>query len=326
MSTADWAEQRDVVVTSDEGEDKDNEDNEDGENSSTDTENDNGNEDGKEGDNENDNEDKDDNSTSNDNNKCKVKQPDLDNNSEPDNNFHASSPQTNHAQDLQHLRDSLSAAKAQLNALIQLHETEKRTWDAHRKQAETEAETRHSALQRSFEASQSQLAAVLAENSEKEKVILKLREEAAAAAAVKAVGSSSKQDSSQPQPQLQQLRSENSKLRQENSRLRDAAAQQRLTPRHSPPPSHRATLSPAPSTSSSGVSTSTEEERKMNNIRKTYTSVKLKFDRLRSIAKKLTLCTQSMDLSSFGEFGGHLKRLREALEEEEQKRVGGGLV
>lgn len=69
--------------------------------------------------------------------------------------------------------------------------------------------------------------------------------------------------------------------------------------------------SPAPSSS-----ISTDDEKKLDNIRKTYAKVKRRFDNLHSIAINITKCTRSMDLSSFGEFGQYLRKLKAALDED----------
>ncbi|USP73312.1 hypothetical protein yc1106_00586 [Curvularia clavata] len=64
-----------------------------------------------------------------------------------------------------------------------------------------------------------------------------------------------------------------------------------------------------------------EEDIKLENVRATYTKVKTKLDTIKLIVRKLDWCTESMDVSNFGEFGVHMKRLREWLEEDEQKQL-----
>jgi hypothetical protein len=118
---------------------------------------------------------------------------------------------------------------------------------------------------------------------------------------------SNKSPSSTP-PDLQ---SENARLRKENERLRSFGL-----------------LSPASSSISSSsqdakASTSSSQEIiKENNIRKTYTKVKRRFDSLHSIAVDLITCTRSMDTSSFGEFGRYLRQLKKVLEEDNAERTG----
>jgi hypothetical protein len=119
------------------------------------------------------------------------------------------------------------------------------------------------------------------------------------------------------------LVTENARLRQEVERLKSVALSTKnrapATPPSSYPPGSifntssqpRATVSPAPSNSSSN-----DEEKKEENIRKTYLTVKKRFDNLHSAAVKIRTCTQSMDLSSFGEFGQYVRQLRKALEDD----------
>jgi hypothetical protein len=77
----------------------------------------------------------------------------------------------------------------------------------------------------------------------------------------------------------------------------------------------RSTLSPTPTVSSA-------EEMKVENVRKTYIKVKMRYDTLYSIAKHLHVSTKSMNLTNFGEFGGYLKQLSAVMEEVDQE--GGG--
>ncbi|KAH7095214.1 hypothetical protein FB567DRAFT_511999 [Paraphoma chrysanthemicola] len=72
----------------------------------------------------------------------------------------------------------------------------------------------------------------------------------------------------------------------------------------------RPTLSPVPSQSSA----STDEDKREDNVRIMFVRTKRQYDILFSVANNLAICTRSMDLSSFGDFGRHLKRLRTTLE------------
>jgi DNA repair exonuclease SbcCD ATPase subunit len=77
----------------------------------------------------------------------------------------------------------------------------------------------------------------------------------------------------------------------------------------------RSTFSLTPTASSA-------QETKVENIRKTYIRVKMRYDILFSVAKDIHTSTNGMNLANFGEFGGYLKQLRTAIEEVNQE--GGG--
>jgi hypothetical protein len=49
-------------------------------------------------------------------------------------------------------------------------------------------------------------------------------------------------------------------------------------------------------------------------VRKMYIKVKRQYDILHSVANDLAICTRSMDLSSFGEFGTYMNKLRNSLD------------
>lgn len=106
------------------------------------------------------------------------------------------------------------------------------------------------------------------------------------------------------QCRLKTLETENARLTKENHTLKTTAA----TPSSFQP---RVTSSPVPSQSSS-----TDEEWRVDNIRKVYSKIRLQYDILHSAANSLASCSRTMDLSSFGEFGKCMKKLRNALESE----------
>jgi len=84
-------------------------------------------------------------------------------------------------------------------------------------------------------------------------------------------------------------------------------------------------LSPAPSQSSASF----DGQIKSDNIRKTYIKVKRRYNTLRSAADDLSTTTRNMDLTSFGEFGSCLRRLKLAMDEDREsdgvEGVRGGL-
>jgi hypothetical protein len=142
-------------------------------------------------------------------------------------------------------------------------------------------------------------------------------------------------------PSNDHLVTENRRLQTENESLRAAVASARTppTPRSASPlvpsfpssqpsqsssypsifasqpsPSFQPPSPPASSTNSSAPATT--NERKEENVRRTYIKLKRRFDNLHSAADNLTNSTRGMDLSSFGQFGKHLRQLRAALDED----------
>ncbi|EMD96825.1 hypothetical protein COCC4DRAFT_142575 [Bipolaris maydis ATCC 48331] len=113
------------------------------------------------------------------------------------------------------------------------------------------------------------------------------------------------------------LCTENIILRDETQRLKSSSASA------APPPTPQSTSttstllpgSPAPSSIAS-----TEEDMKLDNVRKVYTQLKRKQDILKDIVRQLMWCTRNMVLGEFGEFGVTVRRLREWMEEDEQQR------
>jgi regulator of replication initiation timing len=114
-------------------------------------------------------------------------------------------------------------------------------------------------------------------------------------------------ETSKPDPQLHALKTENARLTLENTNLKAAASTYRSQP----------TLSPVPSSASSN------SDVKDDNVRKMYIKVKRQYETLQSAATKLVTCTRSMDLTSFGEFGTYIKRLRGALDGNRDGEDGG---
>jgi hypothetical protein len=73
----------------------------------------------------------------------------------------------------------------------------------------------------------------------------------------------------------------------------------------SPPTFSPTSYTPPPSTA----------ESKTDNVRKTYISLKKRYDNLHSAAADISSATRGMDVTSFGEFGGYLKNLRAIVED-----------
>jgi hypothetical protein len=118
------------------------------------------------------------------------------------------------------------------------------------------------------------------------------------------------------------LITENARFRQENDRLSSAASSSQTPISQTSPPSsyspgsifnpRNRPLSPVPSR----TTCLSEEEKKNENIRKTYITVKKRFDNLHAASVNVSRCTQGMDLTSSGEFGQYVRQLGRVLEED----------
>lgn len=106
--------------------------------------------------------------------------------------------------------------------------------------------------------------------------------------------------------EIEQVQKDNARLSAENISLKAKAASLQ----------NRAILSPVPSSNSS-----TDEERKEDNIRKIYIKTKRQYDVLQAATKNLLACTRSMDLTCFGEFGSYIAKLRVSLEGEASSKI-----
>jgi hypothetical protein len=103
------------------------------------------------------------------------------------------------------------------------------------------------------------------------------------------------------QEQNQTLQNDKSRLVAEVEYLKAAQSARSLS-----------TSSPVPS-----LSSFTNDEKREDNVRKMYIKTKRQYDILHSVANDLATCTRSMDLSSFGEFGKYLRKLRASLDVED---------
>ncbi|KAF3033521.1 hypothetical protein E8E11_001103 [Didymella keratinophila] len=104
--------------------------------------------------------------------------------------------------------------------------------------------------------------------------------------------------------QIEDLQREVSDLRGENAALRISADE-------SPVVNERA--SPTPSMSSSQLTSASDAEVRLANMRKTYITVKKRYDNLHSVVSNISTATRSWDYGSFGEFGAYLRQLKTAL-------------
>jgi hypothetical protein len=118
----------------------------------------------------------------------------------------------------------------------------------------------------------------------------------------------SKTEHEHTRKQVQTLQDDKARLLAENESLKAIASTSHKLP----------TLPPVPSSSSS-----TDEERRDENVRKMYIKVKRQYDILHSVANELAVCTRSIDLSSFGEFGTYMRKLRNSLDTDGRAPTGG---
>jgi len=115
--------------------------------------------------------------------------------------------------------------------------------------------------------------------------------------------------------QIEDIQHEVSDVRSENTALRTSANE---------PPVVNGRASPTPSMTSSQLTSATDAEQRLVNVRKTYITVKKRYDNLHSVVSNISTATRSWDYCNFGEFGAYLKQLKTALDEngpEEQSLV-----
>jgi hypothetical protein len=118
----------------------------------------------------------------------------------------------------------------------------------------------------------------------------------------------SKTEDQHTREQVQSLQNDKARLLAENKTLKAMTSTSHKLP----------TLSPVPSSSSY-----TDEETRDENVRKMYIKVKRQYDILHSVANELAVCTRSIDLSSFGEFGTYMRKLRNSLDTDGRVPTGG---
>lgn len=118
--------------------------------------------------------------------------------------------------------------------------------------------------------------------------------------------------------QIEDLQREVSDLRNENAALRTSA--------NSIPQIINRASSPSPSLSSSQSTSASDAELRLVNIRKTYITVKKRYDNLHSVASNISTATRSWDYGSFGEFGQYLRQLKTALDENGPEEQGAAVT
>lgn len=115
--------------------------------------------------------------------------------------------------------------------------------------------------------------------------------------------------------EIQQLGKQAEDLQREVFDLRSENAALRMSAMGSPCPSADRRVSPTPSMSSSQLTSASDTDVRLVNSRKTYITVKKKYDNLHSVASNISIASRSMDYGSFGEFGMYLRQLKTALDE-----------
>ncbi|KAF1956533.1 hypothetical protein CC80DRAFT_504372 [Byssothecium circinans] len=115
-------------------------------------------------------------------------------------------------------------------------------------------------------------------------------------------------------PTSRELRAENEKLKlslelekEQNEILKNA-------------PKHASKIPRTPSPSAASSDSQTRDE----NLRKTFITVKRKYDNLHSTCENISTATRGMDLSSFGEFGRYVKTMRSTMNDESAPSVDEG--
>ncbi|KZM22662.1 uncharacterized protein EKO05_0009728 [Ascochyta rabiei] len=120
----------------------------------------------------------------------------------------------------------------------------------------------------------------------------------------------------------QQLAAQREKLQQQVARLKDEnAALKAVCSLQIAERSDDRSVSPVPSQSS--ITSHTEQ--RLANVRKTYVTVKRRYDSLRAVAINLSTTTRSWDYRNLGELGHYLRQMRAVLDESGQKSQTGDL-
>ncbi|KAJ4384728.1 hypothetical protein N0V86_000330 [Didymella sp. IMI 355093] len=122
--------------------------------------------------------------------------------------------------------------------------------------------------------------------------------------------------------EIQKLAKQVENLQREITELRDENAALRISANETPSLVVEAKLSPVPSLSSSQSTSASDTELRLVNVRKTYITVKKRYDNLHSVASNISTATRSWDYDSFGEFGTYLRQLKMALDENRSEAQG----
>jgi regulator of replication initiation timing len=122
--------------------------------------------------------------------------------------------------------------------------------------------------------------------------------------------------------EIQNLAKQIEDLQREVSDLRGENAALRISANEAPSLAVEARVSPVPSFSSSQSTPASDAELRLVNVRKTYITVKKRYDNLHSVASNISTATRSWDYDSFGEFGTYLRQLKMALGENRSEAQG----
>jgi regulator of replication initiation timing len=120
--------------------------------------------------------------------------------------------------------------------------------------------------------------------------------------------------------QIEDLRRKYTDLMNENATLRTTVPSSQYTE------DSLKSSSPAPSLSSLQSASLSDNDVKLANVRKTYITVKKRYDNLHSVASNISTATRPWDYSNFGEFGAYLRQLKTALDENGAAEQGSVLV
>ncbi|KAG9192389.1 hypothetical protein G6011_11123 [Alternaria panax] len=263
-----------------------------------------------------------------------------------------------HKNETQQLREQLDAAKAELDRVKMLHEKERSDGELIQVRSSNIAREEVQRLQQELEAVRGSMTTAVRERDQlridvensragSDQLTKELQEERQSRQSERSENESIVEDlikSREPTSDTANdfLVVENGRLRTENESLRAAATRPPPIPQPCFPPTSAHNFTPPssqlfqasiyPSLFASDPSQPSQtfsptppsaiiEERKEENVRKHYTKVKRRLEDLQLVTRNLTKSTRGMDLSSFGDFGNHLRQLRTALEVEAKPGV-----
>ncbi|EFQ87100.1 hypothetical protein PTT_17457 [Pyrenophora teres f. teres 0-1] len=196
-----------------------------------------------------------------------------------------------HAQEMEQMRQELDAARKEIERIQQLHDTEVNDWELEHVRAINLAESRCAATEHNLENEQKEIVYLTRENESLRIQVDKI--EAECGVLVKERADEKAQRTKEKKEHEKVLEDvTKAKAAEMESATKDLLSKnQQLLAENEP------------------------ESQKDDNIRKVYIRTKRRFDNLQSVAMQLVHCTRNMDLSAWGEFGKCVGKMKEALSE-----------